>query len=84
MQKKIVILIILSLSVSILFSQENLLNHVRQISELIENLNIDSISILIEKSEYKLTIIYNDNKIKSYPVVFGSNPVADCKRSIDA
>lgn len=30
-------------------------------------------SILIEKSQYRLTIYYNKKPIKSYPVVFGEN-----------
>jgi len=60
-----------------LFAQENYLNYDKQFTELIGEINKDSISILIEKSEYKLTIFYNNKKIKSYPVVFGSNPVED-------
>ena len=60
-----------------IFSQENYLNYDKQLSELIQDIDKDSISILIEKSEYKLTILYNDKRIKSYPVVFGSNPNDD-------
>jgi len=83
MQKKIVFLIISSLIVSILFSQEDFLNYDRQFSEIIEEVNEDSISILIEKSDYKLTILYNNKRIKSYPVVFGSNPIDDKLRQGD-
>ncbi len=69
--------IILLLFASFLFSHTTPLHYEKLISELIQDINKDSISILIEKSEYKLTILYNDKKIKSYPVVFGSNPVDD-------
>lgn len=84
MRSKLGLCIILLLFASFLFSQNNLLNYKKQISELIQDINKDSISILIEKSEYKLTIIYNDKRIKSYPVVFGSNPVDDKRRQGDS
>lgn len=67
-----------------IFSQEMYLNYNKQISELIENINKDSISILIEKTEYKLTVLYNNEKIKSYPIVFGSNPIDDKLRQGDS
>jgi murein L,D-transpeptidase YafK len=77
-------IIILLLFASLLFSQTTHLNYQIQISKLIEDINKDSISILIEKSEYKLTILYNDKRIKSYPVVFGSNPIDDKLRQGDS
>ncbi|UBF25996.1 L,D-transpeptidase [Kovacikia minuta CCNUW1] len=57
---------------------KQLLNNGRSLRELLGN-NIDSkkVSILIEKSKYKLTLFYNFKPIKSYPVVFGSNPNGD-------
>ena len=84
MQSKFGLLIFLLLFTSFLFPQNAPLNYEKQISELIQDINKDSISILIEKSEYKLTILYNDKKIKSYPVVFGSNPVDDKLRQGDS
>ena len=75
--RKIIIAITIALIFYPLLSQEDYLNYQNQISELIANINKDSVSILIEKSEYKFTILYNDKRIKSYPVVFGSNPVDD-------
>lgn len=66
-----------------LSSQNNYLNYEHQLSDLIENLNKDSVSLLIEKSEYKLTLLYNDIKVKSYPVVFGSNPIDDKRKQGD-
>ena len=75
MRSKLGLCVILLLFTSFLFSQNDLLNYKKQISELIANINKDSVSILIEKSEYKLTVLYNNEEIKSYPVVFGSNPI---------
>jgi len=83
MQKKIIFLIILYFFVSILFSQEDFLNYDRHFSEIIEEVNEDSISILIEKSDYKLTILYNNKMLKSYPIVLGSNPTDDKLRQGD-
>ena len=82
--RKIIIAITIALIFYPLLSQEDHLNYQNQISELIEDINKDSISILIEKSEYKLTILHNDKRIKSYPVVFGSNPVDDKLRQGDS
>ena len=67
-----------------IFSQEMYLNYNKHISELIDNLNKDNVSILIEKTEYKLTMLYNNEKIKSYPIVFGSNPINDKLRQGDS
>ena len=84
MRSKLVLCVILLLLASILFSQNEFLNYEKHISELIENINKDSISILIVKSEHKLTVLYNNEKIKSYPVVFGSNPTDDKLRQGDS
>ena len=69
--RKIIIAITIALVFYPLLSQEDHLNYESQILDLIEDINKDSISILIEKSEYKLTILYNEKRIKRYPVVFG-------------
>ncbi len=37
----------------------------------------DSLSVLIEKSNYTLSVYHMGKRIKSYPVVFGGNPVDD-------
>ncbi|HEY9686901.1 MAG TPA: L,D-transpeptidase [Coleofasciculaceae cyanobacterium] len=37
----------------------------------------DKISIRIEKSRYRLTLFYGNQPVKSYPVVFGGDPVND-------
>ncbi len=56
-----------------------LLNYNQPIAELIATANIDKTktSILIEKSKYRLTLYYNQDPLKSYPVVFGKNPGED-------
>jgi murein L,D-transpeptidase YafK len=62
---------------------QQLLNYDKKISELIESIDKDKVSLLIEKSDYRLTILYEGKKIKSYPVVFGSNPIDDKLRQGD-
>jgi murein L,D-transpeptidase YafK len=55
-----------------------LLNYNRSLQKLLgTNIELAKISILVEKSKYRLTIFYNLQPIKSYPVVFGSNPSGD-------
>lgn len=44
--------------------------------ELTENKN-GKISILIEKSKYRLSLMNDDVVVKTYPVVFGANPTDD-------
>ena len=39
--------------------------------------NLDKISILVQKSDYRLTLFYDLKPLKSYPVVFGENPSGD-------
>jgi murein L,D-transpeptidase YafK len=41
------------------------------------NFNKSQISILIEKSKYRLTIYRDKQPIKSYPIVLGGNPKGD-------
>jgi murein L,D-transpeptidase YafK len=49
------------------------------LSEVIDSLKIDKnrISILIDKSEFRLYVKSDQRIIKEYPVVFGKNPVDD-------
>ncbi len=53
------------------------------LSELIKTLKLNpgKFKIHIEKRNYKLSIMYDSKVVKSYPVVFGVNPVDDklCK-----
>ena len=59
------------------------LNRDRPLRELLPTaINSSQTSILIEKSKYRLTLYYNQQSIKSYPVVFG-DPVGDKLREGD-
>ncbi len=56
----------------------DLLNYDLAITEIVaDSIDKSQTAILIEKYQYRLTIYYRDKPIKSYPVVFGSNPVGD-------
>lgn len=58
-----------------------LLNESRPLSTLLDNIskepNLEKISILVEKSLYRLTIFYDLKPLKSYAVVLGENPSGD-------
>lgn len=41
------------------------------------HLDKNKVLILIEKSKYQLTVLYDNQPVKTYPVVFGPNPVDD-------
>ena len=54
------------------------LNYKESLQELLgDNVEQEKVSILIEKNKYRLTVFYNLQPIKSYPVVFGSNPTGN-------
>ncbi len=57
----------------------------KPLREIIDSLNADEskIEIHIDKSEYSLKLIADGIELKSYPVVFGSNPHADKIREGD-
>jgi murein L,D-transpeptidase YafK len=52
-------------------------NPKESLQKIIESKETGKISILIEKSKHRLTVFDNLQPIKSYPVVFGSNPVGN-------
>ena len=60
-------------------SEKEYKNYHLEIAEVIDTLNLDAakISILIDKSDYKLTVLIDTVIIKEYPVVFGGNSVDD-------
>ena len=64
---------------------DNRFNYDRQIADILGIANPDKskISILIDKSRYRLTVYYQGNPIKSYPVVLGGNPTGDKLREGD-
>ncbi len=55
------------------------------LGDLIRDLDLDvkDISILIDKSEYTLQLVADSITIKTYPVVFGSNPIDDKRKEGD-
>ena len=59
--------------------QDKYKNYSQPLPELLKSLNIDEdkIHVLIDKSDYKLSILYESNIIKEYPVVFGGNITDD-------
>ncbi len=63
---------------------ETLLNGDRPLAELLSN-TIDpaQTSILIEKSKHRLTLYYQGQAVKAYPVVFGESPTGDKRREGD-
>ncbi|NEO58424.1 MAG: L,D-transpeptidase [Okeania sp. SIO3B5] len=57
---------------------ENLLNYEKSLQQLLEKeSNREGISILVEKSKFRLTIFSNLKPLKSYPIVLGSSPTGD-------
>ena len=70
---------ILFLFVSCNAQESNYINYTHDLPDVIEpyNLNVDEISVIIDKSEYKLSIIVDNKVLKEYPIVFGKNPLDD-------
>lgn len=65
-------------------SSTELLNYSLPIAKIISTpIKRSQIKILIQKSQYRLTIYYQNKPIKSYPVVFGSSPTGDKLREGD-
>ncbi len=75
--RKLIILFLFTLACK--GKEENIINNNYSLSELIDSLNIDSgkLEILIDKSDYRLSVLYDTLIIKDYPVVFGNNPADD-------
>jgi len=64
---------------------DNYKNYGSDLSVIINQYNVDTgkISFLIDKSDYKLSILADTLVLKEYPVVFGHNPVDDKLRQGD-
>jgi len=60
-------------------------NYTKALSELIQTMEIQpsDLTLLIDKSDYKLTVLKDSFIIKEYPVVFGGNPTDDKLRQGD-
>ena len=62
----------------------NLLNYDRPLTQLlVTNSDRTATSILIEKSQKRLTLYYQEQPIKSYPLVLGNDPVGDKRQEGD-
>jgi murein L,D-transpeptidase YafK len=64
---------------------DELLNYDKSILVALHTQKIDKnkISLLAEKSRYRLTVYYEQKPVKSYPFVLGANPVDDKLREGD-
>lgn len=60
-------------------SQEDYKNYEIPLIKLVDSLALqeDNISVLIDKSDYKLSILSNNTIIKEYPIVLGGNSTDD-------
>ena len=57
---------------------DTILNDGKPLLELLEDKrDREKISLLVEKSNYRLTVFYDRQPVKSYSVVFGSSPTGD-------
>lgn len=77
--KQIIFFLLILLAVQCKGQSTTYLNYSKELSKLIDSLSIpsQSLSIKIDKSDYKLSVHYGDQVIKEYPVVFGGNPDDD-------
>ena len=69
------------------FQSDNLLNYDKPLTKILgepDKLDKNRISILVEKSKYRLTVYSDKQPIKSYPVVFGTNPTGDKLKAGDS
>jgi murein L,D-transpeptidase YafK len=59
--------------------ENNSVNHDLSLGEVIDSLNVDKsqISVLIDKSDFRLYVRVNEIVLKEYPVVFGKNTIDD-------
>lgn len=63
------------------------LNYQKSLTQILgepDKLHKNRISILVEKSKYRLTVYSDKQPIKSYPVVFGGNPTGDKLKAGDS
>ena len=64
--------------------KEKLLNYKRPINTIILGaIDKSQTAILIDKSNYQLTLYYRNKAIKSYPIVLGQSPRGDKRREGD-
>ena len=64
----------------------DLKNYDKPLTQMIGVSPIDKnrISLLVEKSKYRLTVYYGERAVKSYPIVLGGNPTDDKRQEGDS
>lgn len=79
LKEKLMVILFLFAFANVSCQQENYLNSRIKLSDLISQHNVpkDSLTFKIDKSEYKLSVLYKKTLLKEYPVVFGGNPIDD-------
>ncbi len=79
MKPYIFILLLSSFLGSYATDKTNFKNYDFKLSELIDSLRLDpsSISIFIDKSDYKLSVVAGTQLVKEYPIALGGNPLDD-------
>jgi len=79
MKKSLLYIVVCFFLFSCGISQDEYINYKIPLIKLVDSLAIQesNISILIDKSDYKLSILSDTNIIKEYPIVFGGNPTDD-------
>ncbi len=77
--KTLTFTIVLLLALACKGQEKNVSNPTLLLSEVIDSFNIDTekISLLIDKSDFRLYIYAEGRVLKEYPVVFGKNTVDD-------
>lgn len=78
---RLFLLIFFSFCITSCISQDysQLINYKTPLDKLVDSLGIQKseLKILIDKSDYKLTVKSSNTIVKEYPVVFGGNPIDD-------
>jgi murein L,D-transpeptidase YafK len=64
--------------------KENQVNAQKALNELLSgSIDTSEILLLVDKSDFTLSLLYQNRVIKTYPVVLGGNPVDDKRREGD-
>jgi murein L,D-transpeptidase YafK len=79
LKEKVLVILCLFAFVNASCQQKDYLNAKTNLSDLISLKDVpkDSLTFKIDKSEYKLSVLYKETLLKEYPVVFGGNPTDD-------
>ena len=77
--KSIITITLILISGCKAYSNNDFFNYGQTLGKLIDSLAIDvsAIYIVIDKSDYLLSVMIDSQAVKEYPVVFGGNPIDD-------